>query len=56
MKLPVAYREVIYLHYYEEQSIKEIAHVLGCTQAAVSIRLSHARKKLRSMLEEVRNA
>ena len=56
MKLPVAYREVIYLHYYEEQSIKEIAHVLGCTQAAVSIRLSRARKKLRSMLEEVRNA
>lgn len=56
MKLPVTYREVIYLYYYEEQNIREIAHVLGCSQAAVSIRLSRARKKLRPMLEEVRNA
>lgn len=56
MKLPIPYREVIFLYYYEEQSAKQIAEALGCSEAAVSIRLSRARKQLKAMLGEVDDA
>lgn len=51
MKLPPLYHEVIYLHYYEDMSIREIAGSIGASECAVAKRLSRARTELRSRLE-----
>ena len=51
MTLESKYRIPVYLFYFEEMSSREIAKVLGVTEAAVLKRLSRARKKLRMILE-----
>jgi len=53
MALPEKYRTVLYLFYYEEYSVKEIAGLLGVSQSVVTTRLSRARKALKSELTEV---
>lgn len=50
MELPAKYREAIYLFYYEEYSVKEIAELTGRSEAAVAAHLSRGRKKLRTIL------
>ncbi len=50
LSLPERYRIAVYLYYYEELSIREIADVTGSTEAAVSQQLSRARNKLRKKL------
>ena len=45
--LPAKYRIVLYLRYYEEYQVKEIAGVLGVTPNLVSARLLRAKKLLR---------
>lgn len=50
-ELPIKYREVIHLFYYEEYSVKEIAELLGLKVSAVTTRLERARKKLGDKLE-----
>ncbi len=52
MRLPAKYRAVIYLHYYEGYSVKEIAQITSSTVTAVTTRLVRARDKLRIMLTE----
>ena len=49
--LPPKYRAVIYLHYYEGYTAREIADMTGGTEDAVAARLSRGRKKLRALLE-----
>lgn len=49
--LPVKYREVIYLCYYEEQSMKEIADVLQLNESTVKTRLRKAKQSLKKRLE-----
>ena len=39
MSLPIKYREVIYLFYYEELSIKEIATVIEVKENTIKTRL-----------------
>ena len=39
MNLPIKYREVIYLFYYEELSIKEIATVIDVKENTIKTRL-----------------
>ena len=51
-KLPVRYREVVHLYYYEEYSIKEIAAILGISETAIQTRLMRARGKLKQELKE----
>lgn len=51
-RLPLKYRQVIYMRYYEDYPVKEIAAVLGVKPALVSTRLARARDKLKTMLEE----
>jgi RNA polymerase sigma factor (sigma-70 family) len=51
-KLPPRYREVTYLYYYEEYSIKEIAKLLRISETAIQTRLMRAREKLRQQLKE----
>ena len=50
--LPEKYGAVIYLHYYEGYSMKEIAKALGVPSATVGTRLARGRKLLREMLKE----
>ncbi len=49
-RLPLKYRQVIYLRYYEEYEIHEIADLLGQPPALVSTHLARAKAKLRSQL------
>lgn len=50
--LPLKYREVIWLHYYSELTVVEIANVLDCPVNTVKTRLARGRKLARIALEE----
>lgn len=52
MKLPDKYRIVIYLFYYEDYSIKQIASILNIGESNVGVRLSRAREQLKHILKE----
>ena len=52
MTLPPKYRTVLYLFYYEEYSVQEIAHMLDLKVSAVTTRLSRARKQLKFLWME----
>lgn len=45
-------RNIIYLHYYEGYSLKEVSKILKITQNAAYIRATRARQKLKNLLEE----
>ena len=51
MQLPVLYREVIYLFYFEELTIKEIAQVLAINGNTVKTRLRKGKALLKEQLE-----
>ena len=51
MRLPLAYREAIFLHYYENYPIRDIARACGCSEDAATARLSRGRAKLRELLK-----
>lgn len=46
LKLPIKYRTVIHLYYYENYSISEISKILKVNENTIKSRLSRARKKL----------
>jgi len=47
--LPAKQREVIYLRFYVDDSLEEIAAALGCSVGTVKSRLFHGLEKLRGM-------
>lgn len=49
-KLDVKQKTVIILYYFNELTIKEIAHVMGCFEGTVKSRLHSARRKLKKNL------
>jgi RNA polymerase sigma-70 factor (ECF subfamily) len=49
--LPAKYREVLYLYYYEEYSIREMASILHRKESTIQTQLAAARKQLREHLE-----
>ena len=51
LSLPVKYRTVIHLYYYEGYSIKEIAAILEIPEATAGTQLARGREKLRTMLK-----
>lgn len=51
-KLKPEYRVVLYLHYYEQYTSPEIAHLLKIPTSTVTTRLDRGRKKLKKLLEE----
>lgn len=51
-QLPEKYRIVVYLFYYEEMKISQIARALGISQSAVKLRLSRGREKLKYLIEK----
>ena len=50
--LPQKYRNIIFLYYYEEYTVPEIAKILGESKNTVNSKLQRARKKLKEILEE----
>lgn len=50
--LPVKYRQVIYLYYFEGYKAGEIAQILGRSETAVQTQLQRGRHKLREQLEK----
>lgn len=50
--LPEKHRSTLLLYYGQELSSREVAEILECTDQEVRSRLSYARKKLRSLLQE----
>ncbi|HDX9580711.1 TPA: sigma-70 family RNA polymerase sigma factor [Bacillus pseudomycoides] len=52
MNLPIKYREVIYLFYFEELPIKDIAMVIEVKENTIKTRLKRAKELLKKGLEE----
>ena len=52
MSLPEQHRLALYLYYYEDYSAKEIAGLLGLTEAHARTRLSRARNKLKEVWQD----
>ena len=52
LKLPLKYRIVIHLFYYEDYSVSEIAKILKITESNVKVRLSRGRSLLRDNMQE----
>ena len=50
LKLKDAYRNVVYLYYYEGYKITEIAAILNCNENTIHTRMSRAKKQLKEML------
>lgn len=51
-ELPIKYREVIVLHYYQELSVSQMASILGISENTVKTRLKRGRERLKLRLEE----
>lgn len=51
-KLSEKYKTIIYLYYYENMSISEIACLLGINENTVKTRLARGRENLRTILEK----
>ncbi|EEO7553317.1 sigma-70 family RNA polymerase sigma factor [Listeria monocytogenes] len=52
MDLPVKYREVVFLHYYEELSLENISKITGVNSNTLKIRLKHARELLKKKMKK----
>ena len=50
--LPINYRNVVYLYYFEQYTVPEIAQILDKSNNTVNSQLQRARKKLRNILED----
>lgn len=54
MALPVKYRMILYLYYYEGYATAEIAELLKVPNGTVRTRLARGREQLKKMLEEAK--
>lgn len=54
LSLPIKYREVIILYYFEEFSVHEIADFLSINQNTVRTRLNRGRGKLKNIIQSER--
>ena len=50
MQMSPKYRQVIYLYYFEEFSVREVASIWKISETAVQTRLQRARNKLKEQL------
>lgn len=51
LNLPIKYRTVIHLYYYEDYSIKEIGKIMKLNENTVKSRLARARAKLEKVIK-----
>lgn len=56
MALPCKYRVCVYLYYYEQYPIRDIAQALGTRESTVQTRLARAREKLKQTLSGEKEA
>ncbi len=54
-RLPDEQRRTLFLFYYEEMSVKEIAQLYQCPESTIKSRLSYARKFMRKEVERLEN-
>jgi RNA polymerase sigma-70 factor, ECF subfamily len=52
MKLPLKYREVIFLYYYQELKVREMAVVLNVNENTIKSRLVRAKNILKNQYQE----
>jgi RNA polymerase sigma factor (sigma-70 family) len=52
LKLPIEFREVLMLAYYEGMDLREVADALNIPPGTVRSRLFRARQRLKQLLEE----
>lgn len=52
LNLPEKYKSIIYLHYYENYSIKEISKILHINSSTVGTRLDRGKKLLENKLKK----
>ncbi|OZM58391.1 RNA polymerase factor sigma C [Lottiidibacillus patelloidae] len=52
MNLEIKYREVIYLFYFQELTIREISKLIGIKQSTIKTRLRRAKEILKEELED----
>ena len=50
LDLPIKYREVIILHYYQDYSISEIATLLTVSESTIHTRLRRAKQRLKEKI------
>ena len=55
MKMQSRYREVIFMYYYEDLKVEEIAAILNVSKSTVCRRIEKARRLLKNMLEGGKN-
>lgn len=53
LQLPMKYREIVFLYYYDECKTDEIAQLLGMSASTVRTRLQRARERLKELLNPV---
>ncbi|GAA0357663.1 RNA polymerase sigma factor [Bacillus horti] len=51
LALPIKYKNVIHLYYYEDYSVREISEILKISESAVKMRLQRGRQLLKLDLE-----
>lgn len=54
-RLPEIQRNTLFLFYYRNMSIKEIAELYSCPESTVKSRLAYARKFMKAQIEEFQN-
>lgn len=52
LKLPLKYRDILYLHYYEEIPVKELALLLHMKKPTIRTRLMRGRELLKEALQK----
>lgn len=53
LKLPIKYREVLILHYYDDYKVREIAELLQVSENTIKTRLTRGREKLKPLLVDL---
>ena len=51
MKLPKAEKQVVMLHYFDRNGVRDVAKIVGRSVGTVTKQLSRARIRLRKILE-----
>lgn len=51
LELPIKYREVVLLYYYQEFTTKEISRLLSCSENTVKTRLRRAKVLLKDKID-----